>query len=438
MKRFIESDLIKWKESKRRKPLLLRGARQVGKTYSLKSFGKSHFDAVALVDLERNPTLHRIFQGDLSAKRICADLEVFLGQKLHPGNTLLILDEIQACPRAITALRYFYEEMPELHVAAAGSLLEFALRDISFPVGRIQFLHLHPLSFAEYLAAIGKQEAAATILQAADAVSPAVHELLCDELKRYFFVGGMPSCVLAYSEDNSLYDAFAVQGEIVESYRMDFARYTPRIDRYCLDAVFTAVSRSIGQQIKYARLGEGFSNPTLKKAFESLCLAGTVRRIPAVDPSGLPLGATASARVFKASMLDIGLMRYLSGMPTDIEYAKTDLHALYRGAMAEQFVGQEMAISQNGAVYYWSRRAKSSAAEVDYLATVNGTIHPVEVKSGTAGSLKSLHLLLKTYPNCGRALVFSMRPFAELPEHGITFMPLYSVYAATGGTGRLS
>jgi len=187
MKRFIESDLIKWKESKRRKPLLLRGARQVGKTYSLKSFGKSHFDAVALVDLERNPTLHRIFQGDLSAKRICADLEVFLGQKLHPGNTLLILDEIQACPRAITALRYFYEEMPELHVAAAGSLLEFALRDISFPVGRIQFLHLHPLSFAEYLAAIGKQEAAATILQAADAVSPAVHELLCDELKEVFF-----------------------------------------------------------------------------------------------------------------------------------------------------------------------------------------------------------------------------------------------------------
>ena len=147
------------KKSKRRKPLILRGARQVGKTYSLKEFGKKQFETVALIDLERNSTLRRVFDGDLSAKRMCADLEVFLRKKITPGNTLLIIDEIQACPRAITALRYFYEEMPDLHVAAAGSLLEFALKDASFPVGRIQFLNLYPLCFAEYLEAIGNPQA---------------------------------------------------------------------------------------------------------------------------------------------------------------------------------------------------------------------------------------------------------------------------------------
>lgn len=186
-------------------------------------------------------------------------------------------------------------------------------------------------------------------------------------------------------------------------------------------------------QIKYTRLGDGYSGPTKKKAFDLLCLADVARKVPSVDPSGLPLGASASAKTFKALVLDIGLMRYLTGMPPEVEYAKTDLLAIYRGAMAEQFVGQEMTVSQNGSLYYWDRQAKSSSAEVDYLAVLNGTIHPVEVKSGASGSLKSLHLFLETYRNCGNALVFSMRQFAELPEQRISFMPLYSAYAATGG-----
>ncbi len=302
MKRFIDDDLQRWKDGRRRKPLIVRGARQVGKTYSLKEFGKKQFESVAFVDLERSPTLNRVFAGDLSARRICADLEVLLGQKIIPGNTLLIIDEIQACPRAITALRYFYEDMPELHVAAAGSLLEFALKDASFPVGRIQFLDLYPLCFAEYLEAIGNQEASSAILQNPGTISPVIHEALCGELKKYFFIGGMPACIQAYNQDGSLRDAFEVQGEIAESYRMDFARYTPHVDRYCLDAVFTSVSQFVGQQIKYAHLGDGYSGPTLKKAFDLLCLAKVARKIPSVDPSGLPLGASASAKTFKALM----------------------------------------------------------------------------------------------------------------------------------------
>ena len=433
MHRFIDNELKNWKEGKHRKPLILRGARQVGKTWSLKEFGKNSFESLVLVDLERNSHLARLFDGDLAPARICSDLEVLLGQKITPGKTLLFFDEIQACPRAITALRYFYEEMPELHVVAAGSLLEFALKDASFPVGRIQFLNLYPLCFAEYLEAIGNAPAAAAVLRNPADISPAVHELLRSELKRYLFVGGMPAAVKAYAESGSVKDAFDIQGEITESYRMDFAKYTPQVDRYCLDSVFTALAQSIGHQIKYARLGTGYANPTLKRAFEALCLAHIARKVPSVDPSGLPLGARASAKVFKALMLDVGLMRCLSRMPDDSEFAREDLLAIYRGAMAEQFVGQEMLVSQRGSLYYWDRPAKSSSAEVDYLAVLDGKIHPVEVKSGATGSLRSLHLFMATYPECGRALVFSDRPYADLPEQGITFLPLYSAFAATGG-----
>jgi uncharacterized protein len=433
MHRFIDEELQRWKDGTRRKPLILRGARQVGKTWSLKEFGKNCFESLALVDLERNPQLRGLFDGDLGAARICSDLEVLLRQKITPGKTLLFFDEIQACPRAITALRYFYEEMPELHVVAAGSLLEFALKDASFPVGRIQFLNLYPLCFSEYLEAIGNVPAATAVLGNPANITPVVHELLRDELKRYLFIGGMPAAVKAYAESGSLQQAFEVQGEIAESYRMDFSKYTPQVDRYCLDSVFTTLAQSVGQQIKYARLGVGYANPTLKKAFEALCLAHVARRVPSVDPSGLPLGASASAKVFKALMLDLGLMRYLSRMPDDIEYARGDLLAIYRGAMAEQFVGQEMLVSQKGSLYYWERQAKSSSAEVDYLAVLDGRIHPVEVKSGATGSLRSLHLFLATYPECGSALVFSDRPYSDLPEQRITFLPLYSAFAATGG-----
>ncbi|NQU03416.1 MAG: ATP-binding protein [Syntrophaceae bacterium] len=434
MRRFIDRELDKWKESKRRKPLVLRGARQVGKTYSAKQFGQNSFDNMALVDLERNPGWHRVFDGNLDPRRICADLEILLKQKILPGRTLLFIDEIQACPRAITALRYFYEDLPDLHVVAAGSLLEFAMKDISFPVGRAKFLQLYPLCFAEYLQALGYDEAAEIIIAPPVRVSDTVHEFLCEEVRRYFFIGGMPESVKAYKETGSMRESFEVQAEICDTYRMDFAKYGPKVDKNCLNAVLTTVAQSVGQQIKYSRLADGFSNPTRKKAFDLLCLANLIRKVPSVDPSGLPLGATATANIFKALMTDIGFMRYLTGMPVDVEYGKADLLSIYRGAMAEQFVGQELILSQGEHIYYWSRRAKSSSAEVDFVTVIDGRIHPVEVKSGSSGRLKSLHLFLETYQNSPGAIVFSGRPYDALPEKGITFMPLYFAFAASGGT----
>jgi len=298
LKRFIERQLLEWKNNPRRKPLIVRGARQVGKTYSVKEFGRRHFETVASVDLERNPDWHKIFAGNLNARRVCSELEIVLNLKIVPGKTLLFFDEIQACPRAIMALRYFYEEMSSLHVIAAGSLLEFAMATISFPVGRVQFLYLHPLCFAEYLQATSHGEAAEIVLGQPKSVSPAIHNLLLEEVRKYFFIGGMPESVRAYSESGSLRESFRVQEEIVETYRLDFAKYAPRADKHCLNSVLSGVARFAGEQIKYARLAEGFSNPTLKKAFELLVLAGLVKKIPAVNPRGLPLEAAADDKIF--------------------------------------------------------------------------------------------------------------------------------------------
>lgn len=431
MKRFIERQLEDWKNSPRRKPLIMRGLRQVGKTWSVKAFGKSCFDETIVVDLERNPGWQSVFAGDLNASRICSELEILTGNKLRPGKTLLFIDEIQSAPRAITALRYFYEEMPELHVIAAGSLLEFALADISVPVGRIQFLHMYPLCFAEFLEAVGNKEAAAAVLSPPGPVSEAVHDYLIAELRKYFFVGGMPEAVKSYCDSGSLREAFDVQKELIETYRMDFAKYAPHSDKLCLNNVLTTLSQSVGKQIKYARLADGYSNPTLKKAFELLCLAGIVRKVSSANPAVMPLGASASSGIFKTIMADIGLMQALSGMAVDQEYARKDLLQLYRGAMAEQFVGQEMLMAQQGELYYWDRQAKSSMAEVDFLAAVNGAVHPVEVKSGVSGSLKSLHLYLQNFGSSANGLVFSMRPYLEQTDANITFMPLYFAMSAT-------
>jgi predicted AAA+ superfamily ATPase len=430
MQRNITQQLLAWKTHARRKPLILRGARQVGKTWSVNDFGKSHFKgSVRVVDLEKHPEWHRVFEGDLVAKRILSELEILLNTRIVPGDDLLFIDEIQTCPRAITALRYFCEECPELHVIAAGSLLEFATRDISFPVGRVQFLNMAPLSFAEFLRATGKDGPAAVLDSPPIRQPDVIHRMMLDEVRQYMFVGGMPECVAAYAASGKIRDAAEVHVELADAYRQDFSKYTPHVDRKCLTAVFASVAGSVGRQIKYSHLAEGFTHPTIKKAFDLLCLAQAIRRVPSASPSGLPLGATASARNFKALMVDIGVMQHLCGMPMDAAYAQKDLLAIHQGAMAEQFVGQELAAAGHSELHYWAREAKSSSAEVDFLVVVNGQICPVEVKSGAAGRLRGLRLLMDTYPNCRTGYVLSCAPYAELPEQGLVFLPLY--YAGT-------
>jgi len=401
----------------------------VGKTHTVLNFGRGYFKGtVHLVDLEKHPDWHRIFEKDLVAKRILSELEILVNARITPGTDLLFIDEIQTCPRAIMALRYFYEEIPELDIIAAGSLLEFAMKNISFPVGRVQILNMFPMSFPEFLQATGKTITVETALSSAIRQTDTIHNMLLEELRRYFFIGGMPECVKTFVQTGKIRDVFEVQADLINTFRQDFSKYAPYSDARCLNSVLAATAKHVGHQIKYSQLAEGFTNPTIKKAFDLLCLAQVIRKVPATSPAGLPLGAAASERKFKALMLDVGLMQHLSGIPVDVEFAKTDLLSIYQGALAEQFLGQELVAAGQSDLYYWAREAKSSSAEVDYLIVKDGKILPIEVKSGVSGKLKSLHQLLQKYPNCLAGYVFSSAHYAELPEQKLVFLPLYYAF----------
>ena len=427
MKRFIIEKLLHWQDDPRRKPLILRGARQVGKTWAVKEFARQQFqDRIHLIDFEKYPDLHKIFAPDLDTRRIICELELFFNRTITPGEDLLFFDEIQSCPRAIMALRYFFEDLPNLSVIAAGSLLEFALRDISFPVGRVQFLNLYPMTFTEFLIATDKDMLAQEMVADPLHLPENIHQILLEQLRLYFFVGGMPECVKTYRDDGKLVNVFAVQENLIQAYRADFAKYAPYSDKRCLNAVLGNIAKTVGNQIKYSHLADSFSSATNKKAFELLTMAQISRKIPSTSAAGLPLGVSASERKFKALLLDIGLMQSLCGLNVNDQIFNKDLLSIYNGALAEQFVGQELLAGGNERLYYWARDAKNSSAEVDFLIENNGEIIPLEIKSGAAGRLKSLHLLLKSYPDISQGYVLSQRPYSVLPEQKLVFIPLYA------------
>ncbi|MEA2068444.1 MAG: DUF4143 domain-containing protein, partial [Verrucomicrobiota bacterium] len=288
-------------------------------------------------------------------------------------------------------------------------------------------------TFYEYLLAKGNEPMAELSRRPPSEVSVAIQMEILAALKKYLLVGGMPECVRVYRDSGSLLDVFAVQSEILDSYRDDFSKYKPHMDTACLDAVFHQAARSVGEQIKYTRLNDGHTGVTNRKAFDLLCKARILHKIPVCTPAGLPLSATVKGKKFKACFLDVGLMQRLCEVAVGEALGEENLLAIYKGKLAEQFVAQEFLAYQSAELYYWAREAKSSCAEVDYLIVRDGTIYPVEVKSGAGGRLKSLHLLLQAYPNCPQGLVLYSGSWRELPEQKLLFLPLYA--AATLGTG---
>jgi len=321
--------------------------------------------------------------------------------------------------------RYFYEECPELHVIAAGSLIEFSLGGISFPVGRVRILDMAPMTFAEFLAATGAGSAASMLLGETAPFPESVNEMLMDRLRRYFWVGGMPEAVSAYVESGSLQEAFAVQEDLLASIRQDFSKYAPHANIPCLEAAVASAAQGVGRQVKYARLSRDFDGKTVKRAFDLLCKARILTKVRAASPAGIPLEAHASEKVFKAIFLDVGLLQRMAGLRAGREMESGDLLGIYRGALAEQFVGQELLASQGGPLFYWSRSSRGSSAEVDYLLQHEGRIFPIEVKNGPAGRLKSLHMLLEKFPHCPAGIVLSGAPHAWMEERRILFLPLY-------------
>jgi len=426
MRRFITDRLISWKNSPARKPLIIRGARQVGKTYTVLDFAERNFAGkVHYFNFEKNPEYGTVFEGNLDTDRIVAELELISGNRIKKGEELLFFDEIQECHKAIASLRYFYEDNADIPVIAAGSLLEFAMNDISFPVGRIQLLEMYPMTFAEYLMAIGKDVVASRVTDEDASFSSSVIEAVNEELLKYFRVGGMPECVKSFVETGSYIEVANVQTDLIATFRQDFSKYAGRSDKRCLNDVLTSVARKTGEKIKYTQLADGYTNPTIKKAFELLEMARLFTRIRYATPSGFPLSLHASDKYFKTVFLDVGLFSNINGVNTRNILQKKEMSSLWNGKIAEQFVGQELVAHHNNDVFYWGGEKRGSSAEVDYLIVNNGEVAPVEVKSGKSGKMKSLHLLLRQYPNLQKAFVLSETNLGKIEEQKLRFLPLF-------------
>jgi predicted AAA+ superfamily ATPase len=331
MERYLVAELQDWTSRTRRKPLILRGARQVGKTWLVERLARQEFMYFVKIDFEEDPQLISLFEGALNPEKICTELELRTGINIVEGETLIFLDEIQICPRAIMALRYFYEEMPDLHVIAAGSLLEFVFSEISFPVGRIQSLDVHPMNFSEFLLALNYQKAAAVCNEPIIEVSESTHEFLIEQLRNYWFVGGMPECVMEYVSSKSIKIATEVQDEICATFQWDFNKYRPKTDVNCLRSVFSGIATNVGQQIKYTGLAQDFTIPTIKKAYESLTMARIAHKIKSVSRPGIPLKVHASDKKFKNLFLDIGIMNRVMEIDYNEALNHKNLLAIYKG-----------------------------------------------------------------------------------------------------------
>jgi hypothetical protein len=335
----------------------------------------------------------------MEAKRIVRELGLYFNQPVVPGKTLLFLDEIQACPKAIACLRYFYEEMPDLHVVAAGSLLDFALREFKhfMPVGRIEYFYLNPLTFQEFLSALGEDTLSDCLgnYRAGDDLGEGMDARLRELLRTYFFVGGMPAAVAAYAQRRDLLEVQQELTSIVTTLQDDFAKYGTRTQQRNMRQVFHYVPRSIGRKVQYVNINRDARAAELKTAIELLELARIVTLVRHSSANGVPLGAEVSESRFKPLLLDIGLCSNLCGLGLPDAAA---LLTAYEGGLAEQFVGQELRavgpVFEEHPLFYWHREEKNANAEVDYLRACQDNVVPAEVRAGTSGSLKSVHMFL--------------------------------------------
>ena len=429
MRRAVDHHLQAWRVDSQRKPLLIRGARQVGKTYTARALGAT-FDELVEVNFERTPALGRVFENDLDPRRMVRDLRLVTRKRVEPGRSLLFLDEIQEAPQAIRALRYFFEELPELHVVAAGSLIDFALEATGSPVGRVHSLYMYPLSFVEFLSATG-DEALARAVGAVRDIRPPAHDLLLERLGTYLAVGGMPEAVASWVSHGDLPRCRKVLAALADNYRNDFAKYARRHQIKYVDLLFREAASMQGRRFVYAHVPGEHRARELAPALDLLEKAGVLHRVVQSPGSGCPLRAGARPDRFKIVFLDVGLTQALLGLDTAELILDPATAIPQRGATAEACVGQELiAYASPWAgreLFYWHREARGSSAEVDYyLFEDGGNVIPVEVKSGGRGRLTSMGLFLEkngtVSPHGSR---FSRHPFSIVDA--LQSWPLYAV-----------
>jgi predicted AAA+ superfamily ATPase len=393
LERTSEKYLKDWYRKERRKPLVLRGARQVGKSTLVRRFAQKNGLVLNEVNLEQHLYLDRIFK-TLDVNVIIRELDALVGRNIQSPDAVLFLDEIQAVPHTIQALRYFYEKKPELPVISAGSLLEFALADhhFSMPVGRIEYYHLGPMTFREFLTAIepGLNRYLAEF-RANQSIPQAAHQKLVKRQRDYLIVGGMPEAVYAFAEENALMEVTAVHRSIAETYQDDFSKYAKQKDLALMQKVFRQIPRIIGQKIKYSNISKEDRSREVKAVIDLLVKARVCHQVFHSHFSGVPLMADINENVYKMLFMDVGMAAYLTGLDWIALHSLDGQALVNEGKLAEQFVGQHLLNSfEPPRLTYWLREAKSANAEVDFVTASGNQVIPIEVKAGKSGSLKSL------------------------------------------------
>lgn len=447
IQRNIDKELIAWKDDSMRKPLLLRGARQVGKSSAVRHFGKQ-FKYFAEVNFERNKAVKSFFQGDIDVHLIAQKISSYINVPIESGKTLLFLDEIQECPEAIMALRFFKEDYPELHVIAAGSLLEFTLQELpTFGVGRIHSLFMYPMTFDEFLGA-NHEEKLLSMRNEADSKHPleqAFHDKLVEYFRTYLLVGGMPESVLAWVKTHDFNRCRNIQEDIILTYEDDFSKYKKRVNPDLLRTTMRGICHQTGKKLTYKQISADYQSSQIREAIRLLTLAGIVTPVVATSGNGIPLDAEADERSMKVLFLDSGLLLAVLQLEGDLAQqliqlitAGTPQELVNKGGLTEMVAGLEILrykpCIQRQKMFFWEKKGKS-VAEIDYLEIHNMKITPIKIKSGTQGGMKSLWLFMRE-KKLSEAFRCSLENFGEFDyidkeDHDairhVTVLPLYAL-----------
>lgn len=425
LQRLLMNDLIEWKRKRNRKPLIIRGARQVGKTWIMKEFGRLHYENVVYINFDNNERMKQVFNLDMDIKRIISALKIESGKEIQPENTLLIFDEIQEVPKALTSLKYFYEENPEYHIVAAGSLLGVALhRGTSFPVGKVDFLNLYPLNFREFLMAVDKK-GLADLLEVQDyTMINAFSSQLTDLLRYYYFVGGMPEAVQTYIDTDNMKEVRMVQNALLDYYANDFSKHAPKETIPRIQMVWKSIPMQLAKENRkfiYGVIREGARAKDFELAIQWLYDCGLILKCNRVTKPGMPLIAYMEMNAFKMYMLDVGLLAARGNIDAQVLLEGNRIFEEFKGALTEQYVAQEL-VASNRELFYYSK--ENSSGEIDFVLQEEMNIIPVEVKAEENLQAKSLKAYCEKFKP-DMAIRTSMSNYRE--QEWMTNVPLYAL-----------
>lgn len=426
MYRIAIEKLYKWKNSKRRKPLIIEGARQVGKTWLMKEFGKQAYADTVYINFDSNSRMADLFSADLDTDRLIMGLELYAGRKINPENTLLIFDEVQEVPRALASLKYFYENAPQYHIVCAGSLLGIALHQgTSFPVGKVDFLKLYPLSFSEFLMATGNERFAELLKKQDYEMITSFKQTYIDALKHYYFVGGMPEAVQSFAESKDFNEVRAIQKRILAAYEQDFSKHAPNEIVPKIRMLWNSIPSQLARENKkfiYGLVREGGRAREYETAIMWLSDCGLVHKVSRVNAAGIPLKAYEDLKAFKLFIVDVGLLGCMTGLRQRTLLDGDDLFVEFKGALTEQYVCQQLKTIEDLGIYYYTNDRGS--CEIDFVVDTGEQIVPIEVKAETNLRAKSL----KTYRERFEPELSVRTSMADYKkENWLLNLPLYAI-----------